>query len=202
MTGSVTIPIKAIAMNALSVSVARRAAGADLSGRPPVGAALLHAARRSGRVEPRADARARVRAGDRLRGVRDRPHQGGPRPGPAKPRGDRARDRAHRPDHHRRRAAVLRRDRRARDLAAVLHQTARPRRRARGRGRREHRQSAARPRPDGADGRLELVGAATAYDACTTASGCGSASEITRRSAPSRLSRARRWPCSASQAPL
>ena len=51
--------------------------------------------------------------------------------------------------------------------AAVLHQTARPRRRARGRGRREHRQGAVGAVTDGADGQVELVGAeAAAAVAC------------------------------------
>ena len=63
---------------------------------------------------------------DRLRRVPVRAHQGGPRRRSADTRGGRARPRAHRPCRHRRRAPVLCRGRRVRDLAHLLHQGVRP----------------------------------------------------------------------------
>ena len=70
-------------------------------------------------------------------------------------------ERTGRPDRSRR-TAVLRRGRRVRDLAHLLHQAVRPGHRAGGRDRRDVRTRAARARADGQARRAHLVGATAA----------------------------------------
>ena len=94
----------------------RRPAGAGLPGRPPLLAARLQPDRRPGGVQSRAAVHHRVRALHRLRRVPVRPHQGGPRRRAASARRGGVWPGAHRAPRHRRRAAVLRGDRRVRHL--------------------------------------------------------------------------------------
>ena len=161
MTGSFTIPVKALAMNALSVGAAvglqvlifQDGHLSGLLGFKPIGGleesslVLMVVLTFALATDYEVFVLARVKEA----------HDAG-----LPNRSDRPWHRAHRTHRHRRRAALLCRDRRAGDLRPLLHQADRPRRRARGRGRREHRQSTARARPDGPDGRLELVGAGAA----------------------------------------
>ena len=79
--------------------------------------------------------------------------------GLAESRGGRARARADGPGRHRGGAALLRGGRVVRDLGDRDRQGGRARDRARGRDRRHARPGAARPEPDGAARRLELVAA-------------------------------------------
>jgi uncharacterized membrane protein YdfJ with MMPL/SSD domain len=152
MTGSLTIPIKALAMNMLSVGVGTGLIvlifqDGHLSG--PLGFKPIGGLEESSLVLMLVLAFALAH---RLRGVRARPHQGGTRPGAAQPRGNRAGNRAYRADHHRCSAVVLCRDRRPGNIRSVLHQAVRARHSARGCYRREYRQSAFGAVADGTDG--------------------------------------------------
>ncbi len=78
MTGSVVLPIKALVMNALTLSGGVRAARPDLPGRSPRGAARLHEPGGARVLPARAALRGRLRALHRLRRVPAHAHQGGP----------------------------------------------------------------------------------------------------------------------------
>ena len=158
MTGSFVLGVKAVLMNALSLSAVFGILvlifqQGRLQG--PLGYRQHWRARR----DP-ADSvvRNRLRARHRLQRHAALADQGGARQRHTqRPScGDRAR--AHGTDHHRRRAPVRRRNRGVRHVEAGLHQGARPRHRTRGTDRRHPRPRPARALADGAARRVELVG--------------------------------------------
>ena len=158
-TGSVVLPIKALVMNALTLSAVfgilvlvfqdgnleglldYRGQGALEQTMPILLFAVAFGLSTDyARVPALADQGGPRRRRERLGVGRDRP-------------------RAHGADRHRRRAPVLDRDRRLRDLADHLHQGERAGHRARGADRREHHPGPAGALADGAARQVELVGA-------------------------------------------
>ena len=185
MTGSVVLPVKALVMNLLTVSAAF---------------GLLVLIFQDGRLESllaydsqgalggdpaRVAVLRRLRPLDRLRRLPAHAHQGGARRRHGRARVGRRRARADGPDRDLRGAAVLRRDRRVRDVGGRVHQGGRRRDGARGADRRVHRARAAGAVADGVAGPLELVGAAAAGAAARAA---GAAARVTLR-ADTELSR-------------
>ncbi|CAA9498216.1 MAG: Integral membrane protein, partial [uncultured Solirubrobacteraceae bacterium] len=139
-----------------------RPARPDLPGRPLRRPARLHEPGRARVHAAHPALRDRLRAVHGLRGLPAHAHQGGARRRGGRRRGGRSGPRAHWADRHRRRAAVLHRDRRVRDVGDHLHQGGRRGHRAGRPDRRDDRPRPARPVADGAARPLELVGAAAA----------------------------------------
>ena len=157
MTGSVVLPIKALLMNLLTTAAAAGVLvlvfqDGHLTGLLGFTQPAGHRANRLPR--PRGH---HLRPLDRLRRLPAHPDQGGPRPGPARCRGDPRRPPAHGRDRHRRGDPPRRRPGRVRHRPPRLPQGARRRCR---RGRPARRLRHSRPARAGADGparRRQLV---------------------------------------------
>ena len=116
MTGSILVPLKALAAeHALAHRDVRRD-GVDLPGRALLRPAPLHADGQHRRVHADPHVLHRVRALDGLRGLPPVAHQGGVRPRARQRARDRRRVAEDGPDRHRRRAAADDRVRRDRDV--------------------------------------------------------------------------------------
>ena len=179
-TGSVVLPLKSLIMNVLTLG----AAFGILVVVFEWGRGLYRA-----RVDP-ADSplRDRLRPLHRLRDLPLLADQGGTRPRAREPRGGRGRDGADGAGRHRGRAPLLRRDRHVRDVRDLVHPGARRRHRGRGRARCDDHPGAARPQPDGAARRLELVGAGAAAPAPPAAHVVGGLPAVARcRHRPARI---------------
>jgi hypothetical protein len=159
MTGSVVLPIKAVLMNALTLTavfgilvlIFQDGNLESLLGFHSEGA-LGHAA------DPAVCGG--LRTGDRLRRSAVVANQGGLRRRREQLRRRRDRPRAHRTPRHLGRRVVRRSDRRVRGVGDRVHQGARGRRGAGGADRRFDHPRAARPFADGVAGLAQLVGAA------------------------------------------
>ena len=162
MTGSVVLPIMALAMNALTVGAATGLLVFIFQDGRLHGTARVQLPARD-RTEQLPGARSdRIRALHRLRRVPADAHQGGARPRRGAPRGGRARAAAHRPHRDRSCDPAGCRDRRVRDLQRGLPEGDRHRRGRCGAARRVLRAHAAGARADGPARGRELVVAAVA----------------------------------------